>query len=270
MPLGQDRASSSNASDQFQFGSFPATNGPSLDIPLRRIFGTLNASFQTHPCSSAQPDRQPMKPALKRGPSKILIQNRATSSDPLEIGEPVSCSRCLGLGHLSWACSSQIRCKSCFTYGHRARFCFTARPKKQCRPKVPTPEHGNQSPNLGNHANIPNSSPSLQSAPSSSESNLTENPSSPLTMANFQCNPQSYMPPGAHVEHGWQHPARSRIALGGEPPRHHEDYVIVVMEPAPPEAEVMDFLRDVVDQLEHDHPVRVQSFYRNPLWLGLV
>jgi len=89
-------------------------------------------------------------------------------------------------------------------------------------------------------------------------------------MANFQCNPQPYLPAGAHVEHGWQRPAQSRIALGGEPPRRHEDYAIVVMEPPPPEDAAMDSLRDVVDFLEHDYPVRVQSFFRNPLGLGLL
>ncbi|KAG2628337.1 hypothetical protein PVAP13_3KG376762, partial [Panicum virgatum] len=90
------------------------------------------------------------------------------------------------------------------------------------------------------------------------------------SMANFQCNPQPYLPAGAHVEHGWQRPAQSRIALGGEPPRRHEDYAIVVMEPPPPEDAAMDSLRDVVDFLEHDYPVRVQSFFRNPLGLGLL
>jgi len=61
-------------------------------------------------------------------------------------------------------------------------------------------------------------------------------------MANFHCNPQPYLPVGDHIEHGWQRPARSRIALGGEPPRRHEDYAIVVMEPPPPEDDAMDSL----------------------------
>jgi len=89
-------------------------------------------------------------------------------------------------------------------------------------------------------------------------------------MANFHYNPQPYLPVGAQIKHGWQRPARSRIALGGEPPRRHEDYAIVVMEPPPPEDDAMDSLRDVVDLLDQDYPVRVQSFFRNPLGLGLV
>jgi hypothetical protein len=31
-----------------------------------------------------------------------------------------------------------------------------------------------------------------------------------------------YAPVGLHVEHGWNRPARARVALGGELPRRHE------------------------------------------------
>ena len=44
----------------------------------------------------------------------------------------------------------------------------------------------------------------------------------------------------------------------------------MTMEPQPIGEDVMGVLRDVVEQLEHDFPVRVQSFFRNPLGLGLV
>jgi hypothetical protein len=40
-------------------------------------------------------------------------------------------------------------------------------------------------------------------------------------MANFPCNPMLFVPQGMHVEHGWQCPARARVALGGEPLRRH-------------------------------------------------
>ncbi|CAO2208316.1 unnamed protein product [Urochloa humidicola] len=89
-------------------------------------------------------------------------------------------------------------------------------------------------------------------------------------MANFQCNPTPYLPAGAHVEHGWQRPARGRVALGGEPPRRHEDYAVVTLDPMPAEEFVLDVLRDVTDHLEHEYPVRTVSRYRSPLGLGLV
>ncbi|CAN6196796.1 unnamed protein product [Urochloa humidicola] len=89
-------------------------------------------------------------------------------------------------------------------------------------------------------------------------------------MANFQCNPNPYLPPGAHVEDGWLRPARSRVALGGEPPRRHEDYAIITLHPQPADEFVLEALRDVVEHLEDEFPVRILSHYRSPLGLGLV
>ena len=40
----------------------------------------------------------------------------------------------------------------------------------------------------------------------------------------------------------------------------------MTMEPQPIGEDVMGVLRDVVEQLEHDFPVRVQSFFRSPPW----
>jgi len=45
-------------------------------------------------------------------------------------------------------------------------------------------------------------------------------------MANFACDPAPFLLFGAHDEQGWHHPARTRLALGGEPPRRHEEYAI--------------------------------------------
>ncbi|CAN6248342.1 unnamed protein product [Urochloa humidicola] len=89
-------------------------------------------------------------------------------------------------------------------------------------------------------------------------------------MANFICNPHPYLPVGAHVEDGWHRPARSRIALGGEPPRRHEDYAIIVLHPEPLEEVALAVMHDVADHLEQVHPVRILSQYRSPLGLGLV
>ncbi|CAO1939557.1 unnamed protein product [Urochloa humidicola] len=88
-------------------------------------------------------------------------------------------------------------------------------------------------------------------------------------MANFPCNPMLFVPPGLHVEQGWQRPARSRVALGGEPPRRHEQYAIVRLEPEPIADQVQDLLNDVSEMLEHDFPVRVVSSFPSPLGLGL-
>lgn len=55
-------------------------------------------------------------------------------------------------------------------------------------------------------------------------------------MANFSVDPTSFLVAGLTVEHGWNRPARGRVALGGEPTREHEDYAIITMDPMPLEA----------------------------------
>jgi hypothetical protein len=42
------------------------------------------------------------------------------------------------------------------------------------------------------------------------------------SMANFQVDPRLFLVAGLAVEHGWNCPARGRMALGGEPTREHE------------------------------------------------
>lgn len=89
-------------------------------------------------------------------------------------------------------------------------------------------------------------------------------------MANFTCDPAPYLPPGAVVEDGWQRPARSRVAIGGEPPRLHEEYAIISMEPPPHPVNARAILTNVVNFLENQYPVRIFSSFLSPLGLGLL
>jgi hypothetical protein len=52
-------------------------------------------------------------------------------------------------------------------------------------------------------------------------------------MVNFPCNPMLFTSVGLHVQHGWHRPARAQVALGGEPARRHEQYVVISLEPEP-------------------------------------
>ena len=88
-------------------------------------------------------------------------------------------------------------------------------------------------------------------------------------MANFPCNPMLYTPAGMHVEHGWQRPACARVGLGGEPPRRHEQFVILELEPRLAPAQVPEIIYDVVHFLQQEFPVRVVSAFPSPLGLGL-
>jgi hypothetical protein len=52
-------------------------------------------------------------------------------------------------------------------------------------------------------------------------------------MVNFSVNPAPFLVAVLMVNHGWNRPARGRMALGGEPTREHEDYAIVRINPMP-------------------------------------
>jgi hypothetical protein len=57
-------------------------------------------------------------------------------------------------------------------------------------------------------------------------------------MANFPCNPMLYILIGMHVDHGWLHPTRYRVVLGGELPRRNEQYALISLEPLPIQEQV--------------------------------
>jgi hypothetical protein len=90
-------------------------------------------------------------------------------------------------------------------------------------------------------------------------------------MANFPVNPRPFLVAGLQVEHGWNRPARGRIALGGEPTRDHEDYAVVSITPMPLEDnELRPTLNHVCNFLQHEQRVQVTSFHLSPLGLGLI
>jgi hypothetical protein len=88
-------------------------------------------------------------------------------------------------------------------------------------------------------------------------------------MANFLCNLMLYAQAGLHVEHGWNRPARARVALGGEPPRRHEQYAVLTIDPAPQHDQVHQLLQQVSEFLEQAFGVNVVSIFPSPLGLGL-
>lgn len=84
----------------------------------------------------------------------------------------------------------------------------------------------------------------------------TENPSPPTAgeaMANFPVDPHPFLLGDMLIDHGWNRPARGRIALGGEPTREHEEYAIVSVQPMPEENDQLRPTLTVVSHfLEHN------------------
>lgn len=197
------------------------------------------------------------------------------------------CSRCLRRGHSIKFCRFPTRCLICFNYGHRAKQCLLQRkarlrwkPKSQpnskleWKPKIPLdwePNRDQETCMLENNSHPPGETQASGSSTSQSSSSLhsslphpgdvkspsTEileqvlpSPPHPAAMANFACNPAPFLSFGAHVEDGWHRPMRTRMALGGEPPRRHEEYAIISLEPPPHPAHARMALTDVVNLLE--------------------
>ena len=71
------------------------------------------------------------------------------------------------------------------------------------------------------------------------------------------------------MEHGWQRPARARVALGGEPLRRHEEYAVIEMQPEPLLVQVGLLIEEITDFLQEQFPVRVVSAFPSPFGVGL-
>uniref|UniRef100_A0A0D9VFE4 Uncharacterized protein n=1 Tax=Leersia perrieri TaxID=77586 RepID=A0A0D9VFE4_9ORYZ len=101
------------------------------------------------------------------------------------------------LGHKANFCKGKPRCSFCFAYGHLTKFCF-----RKCQlnlhgtwvvKKPSISSVGEQSP-LGSHAN--RSHPSINKSPMAIAS--AEEP----PMANLHPNPNRFLFPGQHINHG--------------------------------------------------------------------
>ena len=154
---------------------------------------------------------------------------------------PIRCLACFNYGHLAKHCLVHTKPRLMWKPKIHAPGpnATAAGPSIQWRPKKPLEQEVNsenaleivsQSPRGTQEADPAHSQSSYITPPDhSSPSHLVgvnENPHPLLpqppqydAMANFACDPVPFLPFGAHVEDGWQRSARSRVALGGEPPR---------------------------------------------------
>nr|TKW14262.1 hypothetical protein SEVIR_5G156900v2 [Setaria viridis] len=104
------------------------------------------------------------------------------------------CSHCLAPGHLAHSCSSQIRCRACFNYGHLRKWCLT-----KSWPRVVWPPKRPPSPIVTHDADHtkPSFPPQPQANSCQSHPALPP-PPPPDHMANFPGNPMLYVPMGQH------------------------------------------------------------------------
>jgi hypothetical protein len=210
----------------------------------------------------------------------------------------VRCLECYNYGHWARSCLSWPKCRLKW----RPKIAVPSEnilgPKLQWKPKIPLPlrtreGHSTQliceavhppwetqvspSPTPRSPIHIPELAGTGEALPIISETDTPIEvdpaaffPRCPVPMANFACDPAPFIPFGAHLEDGWHRPARSRVAIGGEPPRRHEEFAVISLVPPPPPEHARVTLEDVVHLLQQDFPVRVQSFHLSPLGLGLI
>ena len=168
-----------------------------------------------------------------------------------------------------------IRCRLCFQYGHKARWCLSRKkPQAVWKPKrtlLPTiteldstrNSYKNKDPATPLH---PESASSLRKSSEAQECiNPDGNDKICEAMENFPVNPNLFTPEGFNVQDGWHRPARGQMALGGEPPRLHEDYGIVTLEPMVEEEHLAEALAEAIDFMEHHHDIRILTSCLSPL-----
>jgi hypothetical protein len=136
----------------FSFGGSSSQSDVSISRVYKRLHVDLenchvDGSFEhgstvrrVTPCSS-QPDFYPLSDQ----------QAVNSNSNLVFYGPNLPCGKCLSPDHRASNCALPFRCKSCFRYGHKARYCFTAsKPRIMWAPKSPAhPENvlGKENPN---------------------------------------------------------------------------------------------------------------------------
>lgn len=140
-------------------------------------------------------------------------------------------------------------------------FCSTGAAKYSHPPPPPNLSSSQQKGNpIGNELDEPHENPSPPAIAAAREA-----------MANFPVNPQPFLVADMQVEHGWNRPARGCLALGGEPPREHEEYAIVTIQLAPQAPEQLcPTLNLICNFLEHEQRVWISTAHISPLGLGLI
>lgn len=202
--------------------------------------------------------------------------------------------------HQRFGCRGKIGCATCFKFGHISKFCLTKarpriawRPKSvgvSCQPDSEAERSTQYSQPISKGEEAPRSTEETKpiSVSSPIRHSATENPlspsepelhspalSSPATgqddggMANFDDDPTPFVPEGINVE-DWAWPARGRIIIATNPPRRHEEYAIVTVDPPPPLHLLYETIDQVVAFFEDVHRIIVRSCCPSPLGLCLI
>ncbi|TVU33893.1 hypothetical protein EJB05_15707, partial [Eragrostis curvula] len=195
-----------------------------------------------------------------------------------------SCYRCLTPGHYARECSSKIRCRYCYNYGHIERVCWKKKRDENRKWKqAETSKHlaqaqGPREEHLLHHSPVcQNKSQTARfSRDSSPSSEQREGCSSPLslhspTMANFPLNPMPFIAQELNLEDGGANRrSRGYIYLSGNAIRAHEEYVIAIDHEGilDPEDYGM-FIPQIRHYIQNELRLDVKHGQRNPHGIGM-
>ncbi|KAK1684712.1 hypothetical protein QYE76_045560 [Lolium multiflorum] len=166
------------------------------------------------------------------------------------------CGRCLSMGHKTYECTNEIRCKACFSYGHIAKKCLTEKRKKTqvWVPKTASAATGlldsRDSPPLSSSVVSPRRSPqeSTQfSTPSTSSSYppISLGGAASPGMAVYELDPMPWLPLGHEIiDGGPTRLPRTFYTPPEMPQRRHDNLCIAYIAPPQPEGDA--FWRDQV------------------------
>ncbi|KAM0856737.1 hypothetical protein ACQ4PT_048926 [Festuca glaucescens] len=199
------------------------------------------------------------------------------------------CGRCLSMGHNSVGCTRDIRCRTCFNYGHKEKSCLIWLTKKSKKwvPKMVTDvgqdiDSSRQIPTQVPPADTSSVSKTLQAPQSPVQSpreaqtqhapplRKPSPPPSPATMANFEVDPASWLLLGHHIIDG--RPTRLPRTFYNpsvNPPVCHGNLCVAVLEPAPPAADEGAWRDHVRDFIQQHHQRAVESFQPCLFGIGL-
>jgi hypothetical protein len=175
------------------------------------------------------------------------------------------CGRCLSMTHFQKDCTNDIRCRACYSYGHIKKNCFKflvqAKAQKWVPKKsgpLPKEELSGATTTVSASSDRINSLlpledvvlPSDSSTPNLPPPCTTPNLDSSSSMAVFEVDPTPWLPWGHQViDGGPTRLPRTFYSPAQDPLPYHHDFCIAIVEPAPPPADEVFWIGQVLNLL---------------------
>lgn len=231
--------------------------------------GSSNSSSESRPFQNSNP------PRLVNADPSFKDKSRG-AWQPSKL-----CFRCLSPSHLVANCRNVTRCKSCFGYGHVARFC-RAHGKSSSKiyrrisrpnivhsvPKESPPVNLCTATDHGASSSFNRASPSFTPPHLDPSAAIPPSPApAPVSMANFAVDPRPHLPHGFDwIERvAPREPRRMRVFLGASGVKTNENMAIAITKPSVAKDDFPQLAGRLHSFLQAVHLVRHLEIQRCPL-----